>query len=64
LVSVTIKEKHIQERKQTIVKNSKEEKKFIKELREIISNINISNIFNSEVLKGITQDVTKFAEKL
>jgi len=47
-VSVTIKEEHIQERKQTIVKNSKEKKNFIEELKNMMSNIDTSNIFNKK----------------
>jgi len=40
--------------KQTIVKNSKKKKKFVNELKNKISDINISNILNSDILESIT----------
>lgn len=55
LVSIIIKEKFIQEIKQTIIKNSKEEKEFAKELRNKICNINITNNLNSDTLEYVTQ---------
>jgi len=42
-------------KKQTITKDSKNEKKFIKQLEEQISNINTSNITDKETLENITQ---------
>jgi len=51
LVLIIIKEEFIQERKQTIVKNSEEEKEFINELRIKISSIDITNILNSNTLE-------------
>jgi len=42
-------------KKQTITKDSKNEKKFIKQLGEQISNINISNIADKETLENIIQ---------
>ena len=40
--------------KQIIVKNSKKKKKFVNELKNKISDINISNILNSDILESIT----------
>jgi len=53
-VSIAIKEKHIHMMKQTITKNGKEEKEFIKELEEKISSTDTSNIPDSNSLKSIT----------
>jgi len=64
LISVTIEEEHIQERRQTIVKNSEKEKKFVNKFRNKINNIDIYNILNSEVLESITQEVTTITEDL
>jgi len=54
LVSVIIKEEFIQERKQSIVRNSKKEKEFINELRNSISNVNMINILNCDTLEHVT----------
>ena len=54
LVSIIIKEEFVQERKQTIVKNSEEKKEFVKELKVKISNMDITNILNSNILEHIT----------
>ena len=48
-----IYEEHIQTRKDTIVKNSKEEENFITELIKAIKELNTENISNVEVLKQI-----------
>jgi len=50
--------------KQTITKNSKEEKEFIKELEEKISSTNISNISDSNSFKSITQKLATAIEDL
>jgi len=50
--------------KQTITKNSKEEKEFIKELGEKISSTDTSNIPDSNSLKSITQKLTTAIEDL
>jgi len=42
-------------KKQMITKDSKNEKEFIKQLGEQISNINISNIADKETLENIIQ---------
>ena len=51
-VYIILEEKFIQDRKQTIVKNSKKKKKFVNDLKNKISDI--SNILNSDVLESIT----------
>jgi len=51
-------------KKQTITKDSKNEKEFIKQLGEQISNINISNIADKETLKNVTQELTIIIEDL
>jgi len=40
--------------KQTIVENSKEEKAFVNELRNMVGHIDSTNISNYEVLEEIT----------
>jgi len=64
LVSIIIKEKFIQEIKQTIIKNSKEEKELAKELRNKICNINITNNLNSDTLEYVTQEFATIIEDL
>ena len=63
-VSIAIEEKHIHIMKQTITKNSKEEKEFIKELEEKISSTDTSNIPNSNSLESITQKLATAIEDL
>ena len=64
LISIIIKEEFIQERKQTIVKNSEEEKEFINELRIKISSIDITNVLNNNILEWITQEFAIIAKDL
>ena len=64
LISIIIKEEFIQEKKQTIVKNSEEEKEFINELRIKISSIDITNVLNSNILEWITQEFAIIAKDL
>jgi len=63
LVCIIIEEV-IQDRKQTIVKNSEEEKELINKLRNRISYINIINILNCKILECITQEFAFITEKL
>ena len=63
-ILIIIEEEHIQEKKQTIVKNSEEEKNFINELRNKLSSIDISYIFNSDVLEQITQEFATIVKDL
>ena len=63
-ILIIIEEEHIQEKKQTIVKNSEEEKNFINELRNKLSSIDISYIFNNDVLEQITQEFATIVKDL
>jgi len=49
-VYIIIKKEAIQDRKQTIVRNSKKEKEFINKLRNKIIYINTMNILNCKIL--------------
>lgn len=64
VVYIAIEAKFIQEKKQTIVENNKEEKVFVNELRNMVDYIDLTNISNYEVLEGITQEFTSITEKL
>ena len=61
---IIIKKEVIQDKKQTIIKNSEEEKEFINELRNRISCINTTNILNSDIPEGVTQKFASIAEEL
>ena len=50
--------------RQTIVKNSEEEKKFVKKLRNKISNIDMTNILNSDTLEHVTQEFATIIKDL
>jgi len=52
-INISIFEEHIQTRKQTLVKNRKEEENFMKELSEAIKRLNMNNIQNIEVLEHV-----------
>ena len=64
LVLIIIKKEFIQEWKQTIIKNSEEEKEIVKELRNKISDIDMTNIFNSDTLKNMTQEFATIIKDL
>ena len=63
-ILIIIEEEYIQEKKQTIVKNSEEEKNFINELRNKLSSIDISYIFNNDILEQITQEFATIVKDL
>jgi len=63
-VYIFIKKEFIQEKKLTIVKNSKEEKEFINKLRNRISCIDTTNILNYGKLEEVTQEFTTIIEGL
>jgi len=50
-VNIIIKEEFIQDKWRTIIKNSKEKEKFINDLKGAISNIDMFNISNIELLE-------------
>jgi len=54
-ISITIIEEHIQTRKCTLVKNSKEEEEFIEELTKVIARLNTENISDKEMLEQTLQ---------
>jgi len=51
IVNIIIEKKFIQDKQHTIIKNSKEEKKFINELKITIDNIDTTEISNKELLE-------------
>ena len=51
---IIIKEEVIQDRKLAIVKNNKEEKEFVNDLRNRIECINKTNIYSHNILEDIT----------
>ena len=53
-VFIIIEEEFIQERKQSIIRNSKKEKEFINELRNKISIVDMTNIISCNMLEHIT----------
>jgi len=63
-VNISIFEEYIQTRKQMLVKNSKEEEYFIKELIEAIKSLNIENIQSKEVLGQNIQLFTSNTERI
>jgi len=50
-VNILIFKEHIQTRKQTIIKNSEEEIRFIDEIIELVKELNTDHIRNKEDLK-------------
>jgi len=63
-VNISIFKEHIQTRKHTLVKNSKEENKFINKLIEAIKGINMENIQNEEALNQIIQSLANVTERI
>jgi len=53
-VTIAIKEENIDSFKSSIAKNSKEEKKFIKDVSVAIKNINISDLSNHSKIEEVT----------
>ena len=64
MVSIIIEEEFVQERKQTIIKNSEEEKEFINKLKVNISNMNTTDILDSNTLEYLTEAFFCIAENL
>ena len=51
IIDISITEEFIQEKQHIIIRNSKEEEKFVSELINIIGNINTSSILDKETLE-------------
>ena len=63
-VGISIIEEFIQDKQQTIIKNSKEKEKFVNEFKNAISNINTSEIFNRKSLEEVVQEYTSISDSL
>ena len=63
-INIMIIEEHIQTRKYTLVKNSKEEENFIIELIKVITKLNTENISNKETLKQIVQIIANDTNRI
>jgi len=63
-IIIPIIKEHIQNKKQTIVKNSNEEKNFINELIKSISSIDINNLLNVKSLKNIVLTLACSVERI
>ena len=57
-------EKHIQTKKHTIVKNSKEEKNFLNKLIELVKMLNIEYISSKENLEQMVQEFANNTDKI
>ena len=64
LVSIIIEKEFIQEKRQSIIKNSDKGKEFINELRNRLEAIETTNINSCEMLESITQEFTAIIEDL
>jgi len=64
IVDISIFEEHIQTRRHTLVKNSKEENKFVNKLIETIKEMNTKNIYNENVLNQVVQEFASAIERL
>jgi len=64
IVNIIIKKKFIQDKQHTIIKNSKEEKKFINELKITIGNIDTIDISDKELLERYVQEYINSLESL
>ena len=64
IVDIIINKKFIQDKQCTIIKNSKKEEDFIKELRIAIGNIDTSNISNIDSLENTVQEYANISKYL
>ena len=64
MVDIIINEKFIQDKWQNIIKNSVKKECFVNELKNIVSNINTTNISHSKLLKRIIQELVAISENL
>lgn len=64
IVDIIISKEFIQDKYWTIIKNSKEEDSFVNELKNIVGNINTTNIPGRELLERIVQEFALISENL
>jgi len=64
IVNILIFEKHIQTRKQMIIKNNKEEIRFIAEIIKSIKRLNMNYIESKKDLKSIIQELIHNTDKI
>jgi len=63
-IVIPIMEEHIQTKKYTIVKNSNKEHTFVKELTEVLKNIDMSDITDMDHLDSIIADFASSVENI
>ena len=63
-ITISIVEEHIQTKKHTIIKYSEEEHTFVKELIEVIRNIDNNNIFDVDYLDSIVLEFASLIENI
>jgi len=64
MVDIIISKEFIQDKCRTIIKNSKEENGFVNELKNIVGNIDTTNIPDRELLERIVQEFISISENL
>lgn len=63
-INICIFKKYVQTRKQTLVKNNKEEEHFLEDLIEAIKEINIANLQSTKVFESTIQLFTHYTDKI
>ena len=64
VVNIIVRKEFIQDKRRTIVKNSEEEARFIKELTSRVRHIDMTNISDCKTLERTTQKFIAITEKL
>jgi len=64
VVNISIIEEFTQDKRRIIIRNNKEEVKFVSELMSIIRNINTSNISSKGLLKEVVQEYTRTSNSI
>ena len=63
-INISISQEFIQEKQHTIIRNNKEEEKFVINLKNAIGNIDTSNISSNEFLGGIIQEYASISDSI
>jgi len=63
-VNIIIEEEFIEDKRQTIIKNSIDKEKFVNELKNRVEYINLVNIPDCKILEKITQEFISIMEEL